>query len=126
MIHSILGCMKSLLWATLILGITFYVFSITFVGGVVANLDKTELWIDAATEGLREHFGTMGSNTLTLYMAMAGGRSWGEYYYFLSPIPWQYRVLFLAFLTFTIFAVLNIVSGSVTAKSLRLCYDNCC
>merc|ERR1719433_2183196 len=111
MIYSILGCMKSLLWATLILGMTFYVFSITFVGGVIANLDKTELWSDADTEGLRENFGTLGASTLTLYMAMAGGRSWGEYYYFLEPIPVQYRLLFLAFLAFTIFAVLNIVTG---------------
>jgi len=77
----------------------------------VANLDETEHWSAADTEGLRENFGDLGSSLLTLYMAMAGGRSWGEYYHFLEPIPVQYKLLFLSFLTFTIFAVLNIVTG---------------
>merc|ERR1712079_127703 len=44
-------------------------------------------------------------------MAMAGGRSWGEHYIFLEAIPFQYRLIFLFFLTFTMFAVLNIVTG---------------
>jgi len=119
MVYSILGCLKSLLWATLILSMTFYVFGITFVSGVVANLDKNEQWSNADTAGLREHFGSLGSSLLTLYMAMAGGRSWGEYYHFLSPIPLQYRFLFLAFLTFTIFAVLNIVTGVFVDSAMQ-------
>jgi len=119
MINSILGCMKSLLWATLILLMTFYVFGITFVSAVVANLDESELWRDAETEGLRENFGNLGSSLLTLYMAMAGGRSWGEYYHFLSPIPYQYKFLFLLFLTFTIFAVLNIVTGVFVDSAMQ-------
>jgi len=44
-------------------------------------------------------------------MAMAGGRSWGEYYKEISLLSWQYPALFLVFLTFTIFSVLNIVTA---------------
>jgi len=98
---------------------TFYIFSITFVGAVVSNLDNSELWSDDNTEGLREHFGSLGSSFLTLYMAMAGGRSWGEFYHFLSPIPAQYKLFFLAFLTFTIFAVLNIVTGVFVDSAMQ-------
>jgi len=119
MVYSILGCMKSLLWATLILGVTFYVFGITFVSGVVINLDTLAQWNSSDTTGLREHFGSLGKCTLTLYMAIAGGRSWGEYYSFLTPIPWQYRFLFLVFLMFSIFAVLNIVSPRMRTPSTR-------
>merc|ERR1719433_1158419 len=111
--------MKSTLWTVLILALTFYIFSITFVGGVVSNLDRSELWSDVDTAGLRENFGSLNSSFLALYMAMAGGRSWGEYYNFLAPIPGHYRFFFLAFLTFTIFAVLNIVTGICVDSALQ-------
>jgi len=119
MIYSILGSMKSLLWLTLILGVTFYVFGITFTSGTNTYLEPAELWINPSNEGLRDNFGTIGRSLLALYMAMAGGRSWGEYYVMMNCMPWAYGGIFLAFLTFTIFAVLNIVTGVFVDSAMR-------
>lgn len=119
MIYSILGSMKSLLWLALILGMTFYIFGITFTSGTHTYLKPEQLWAEPSNEGLRDCFGTLSRSLLTLYMAMAGGRSWGEYYFFLDPIPVQYRFIFLAFLTFTMFAVLNIVTGVFVDSAMR-------
>lgn len=119
MIMSILGCLRSLLWVTMILLGTFYMFSITFMSGIVNNLDTRELWSDPSTEGLRANFGSMDKSLLTLYMAMSGGRNWGEVYQDLQPIPFQYRAMFLIFLSFTIFAVLNIVTGVFVDSAMQ-------
>jgi len=110
MIYSILGCMKSLLWVTLILGMCFYVFGITFTLGTTEYVLRNKL-LDEPALPLRLDFGTLSRSFLSLYMAMAGGRSWGEYYKEMSVLPPQFPALFLVYMTFTIFAVLNIVTG---------------
>lgn len=111
MLYSIMGCMKSLMWVTLILGMCFYIFGITFTSGTSEYVAYNGLWDEPSTFSLRKDFGSLASSFLSLYMAMAGGRSWGEYYQEMMVLPMQYRALFLTFMTFTICAVLNIVTG---------------
>jgi len=112
MIYSIAGSMKSLLWVTVILGMCFYIFGITFTLGTVEHVGHNhETWAEPSTVALRDDFGTLGRSCLSLYMAMAGGRSWGEYYKVMKTLPWQYPALFLVFMTFAICAVLNIVTA---------------
>jgi len=111
MVNNILNCSKPLLWVILILGMTIYVFAVTLTCGVVSHLDSGGLWRDPVTESLRDSFASLGDSHLTLYMAMAGGKDWGDFYDMLEPVAFQYRVLFLVFLTFTLFALLNVVTG---------------
>lgn len=111
MVYSILGSMKSLLWVALILGTTFYIFAITFTAAAITHLDKTESWTSQGTKDLRTYYGTVGKSMLSLYMAMSGGQDWSEAFEALEPLPGQYQVFFLLFITFAIFAVLNIVTG---------------
>merc|ERR1719362_1834717 len=119
MIYSILASLKSLVWVTLILGITFYIFGITFTSGVVAYLDKHQSWLHVEEEDLIDSFGSLGKSLLTLFMTIAGGRSWGEFFKLLVPLPAQYAILFLVFVTFTVFAVLNIVTGVFVESALQ-------
>jgi len=111
MIYSILGCTKSLVWVTLILAMCFYIFGITFTLGTAEYVAWHAMWEEPSSVSLRNSFGTLSRSFLSLYMAMAGGRSWGEYYKEISLLSWQYPALFLVFLTFTIFSVLNIVTA---------------
>jgi len=125
MVYSILGSMKSLLWLTLILGSTFYIFGITFTSGTISHITPEVLWNDDALLGLRDSFGTLGRRLLSLYMAMSGGRSWGEFYHFLEDhLPAQYPALFPVFLTFTIFAVMNMVTGVFVELAMRANFNN--
>jgi Ca2+-binding EF-hand superfamily protein len=111
MVDNILSCTKPLLWVIVILGMTFYVFAVALTSGVVSHLDSGRLWRDPGVESLRGSFGSLGNSLITLYMAMAGGKDWGDFYDMLEPVAVQYRALFLVFLTFTIFALLNVVTG---------------
>merc|ERR1712151_1186211 len=42
---------------------------------------------------------------------MSGGDDWGKYYDALAILPFQYTAGFLFFICFSIFAVVNIVTG---------------
>jgi len=111
MVNSILSCVKPLLWVTIIFFITFYFFAITLTTGVVSHMADDRLSSDPMKESLRDYFGTLGNSLLTLYMAIAGGRDWGDFYHMLEPVALPYRMLFLVFLTFTLFALFNVVTG---------------
>merc|ERR1719362_94071 len=111
MVYSILGSMKSLIWVALILGTTFYIFAITFTAAAITHMDKTASWASEDTSELRAFYGTVDKSMLSLYMAMSGGNDWGMAFAALEPLEWQYQIFFLLFITFAIFAVLNIVTG---------------
>eukprot|EP00415_Alexandrium_ostenfeldii_P000604 UN0604 len=111
MIFSILGSMKSLLWAMLVLAMTFYLFGVIFTAATTAHLDTIELWLSSETESLRKAFGTLDRSILSLFMSMSGGNDWGSYYEALRPLPHFYKALFLIFVSFSVFAVVNIVTG---------------
>merc|ERR1712139_399169 len=54
----------------------------------------------------------------TLYLAMTGGRSWGEFANPLADIHWYFALLFYFFMAFIMFAVLNVVTGIVVEAAI--------
>mmetsp|Transcript_21577 Transcript_21577/g.61105 ORF Transcript_21577/g.61105 Transcript_21577/m.61105 type:complete len:575 (-) Transcript_21577:311-2035(-) len=119
MLFSILGSMKSLLWVMLVLAMVFYVFGITFTSAVSTALDTTAQWRNDDTEALRFHFATIDRSLLSLFMAMSGGNDWAVYYDALDVLPAQYRLLFLLFIAFSLFAVVNIVTGVFVESAMQ-------
>mmetsp|Transcript_104033 Transcript_104033/g.320906 ORF Transcript_104033/g.320906 Transcript_104033/m.320906 type:complete len:268 (+) Transcript_104033:2-805(+) len=120
MIFSILGSMKSLVWVILVLTMTFYVFGITFTAATTSALDTADKWRAPATQELITHFGSMDRSILSLFMAMSGGQDWGLFYDALRELPMQYRILFLLYITFAVFAVVNIVTGVFVESAMQL------
>merc|ERR1712232_1236156 len=119
MVFSILGCAKSLLWVILCLVLTFYVFGIVFTAAVSNHLDTVALHRSEDTADLRKFFGTLEDSIISLYMAMSGGNDWSAYYEALGQLPGQYRVCFLLFITFAVFAVVNIVTGVFVESAMQ-------
>jgi len=122
MVYSIFGSMKSLLWVILVLSLTFYMFGIALTSGTTTYLETPEQWLDKDNEDVedvRKYFGSLGSSMLSLFMAMSGGNDWGQYYEALGRLPWQYRALFLCFITFSVFAVVNIVTGVFVDNAMQ-------
>ncbi|CAL1135062.1 unnamed protein product [Cladocopium goreaui] len=121
MVFSIMNCLKSVLWIILILFILFYMFGIIFVSGVMGYLDTLELRQLPRYEALQQHFGCLGNAVLSLYMAMSGGNDWGVYYANLASMhgEWHFPLLFILYITFAIFAVVNIVTGVFVDTALQ-------
>lgn len=111
MIFSIIRSMKSLLWILTVLGTIFFVFGVCFTAATIAHLKTTEDWQAKENDSLRYCFGTLDRTLLTLLMAMSGGDDWNVYYEAVEPLGMHYRLLFLFFVAFSLFAVLNIVTG---------------
>eukprot|EP00931_Biecheleriopsis_adriatica_P087024 TRINITY_DN61546_c0_g1_i1.p1 TRINITY_DN61546_c0_g1~~TRINITY_DN61546_c0_g1_i1.p1 ORF type:complete len:668 (-),score=136.38 TRINITY_DN61546_c0_g1_i1:48-2051(-) len=119
MIFSIMNSMKSLAWVILILTMMFYVFGITFVSGVLSHLDTTDKWNQAEHDNLVKFFGSLDRAIISLYMAMSGGNDWCVYFEALELTQSIYHWLFLLFITFAIFAVVNIVTGVFVESAMQ-------
>jgi len=111
MIFSIIGCLKSLLWVAMTLGLMWLVFAIVFCSATSDFMDDSAKYSQDANIGLVEHFGTVGRAMVTLFMAMSGGNDWGMYYDAIQVAGRIYAGLFLFYIILAIFAVVNIVTG---------------
>jgi len=119
MVYSILSAWKSLMWIVLVLWITFYIFGIVFT---VAALEKItgDSWADPKYDQLQAMFGTLSLSTLHLFMAMSGGADWNELYWALETTDSVFcPILFIVFLTFSIFVVSNIVTGVMVETAFQ-------
>jgi len=90
----------------------FYMFGICMTTGVSGYLMGMHgMKPDDTTELLEDSFGTLSRSMLSLFMAMSGGRDWAELYWVLERLAVTYRMLFLLFVSFSLFAVVNVVTG---------------
>jgi len=121
MIFSIIGCLKSVTWIILVLGLVFYLFGIVFTQSVTDNLDTLEMRIAQEYEDTILYFGTLPNSILSLYMAMSGGNDWGQYYEAIVKVPGGEvnGILFILFITFSTFAVVNIVTGVFVDNAMQ-------
>lgn len=119
MVFSILGCSKSLCWVFLVLSLVFYIFAITFTSAVSSYLEDKDMWNAEQNAYLRESFGTLDRSIMSLYMAMSGGSDWGPYYDACAKMGPVYQFLYLIFITFMIFAVVNIVTGVFVDSAMQ-------
>merc|ERR1740122_150213 len=56
-------------------------------------------------------YGSLSINLLSLFMAVTGGLDWGAVMDPLGLLPWWYTVVFLIFISFLVFGVLNVVTA---------------
>merc|ERR1719440_852140 len=103
--------MMSLCWALVIFLVIFYISGMVFTLAVSHYCILDDRWKAEATEDLREYFGTLELSLLSLFMAISGGKDWGDFYDALSVLHWINPVLFIVYIWFCFIAVLNVVTG---------------
>jgi hypothetical protein len=110
MVYSLASATKSLAWSVVLLLIILLIFGVFFTDGTVAYC--VQHGVDqASSRTLRDYFGSLSGATVSLFMAMSGGIDWDDIYEALSPLPSEYKFAFLSFVTFAIFALLNVVTA---------------
>lgn len=119
MIYSILGSVKALMWSVTVLFLMFFIFGISLTIGTIYYLETADMWQSADTQALRHYFGTLPRSVLSLYMAMSGGKSWGDLFNVLGDLSASYSLLFLLFVTVAIFAVGNVVTGIFVENAMQ-------
>eukprot|EP00929_Paragymnodinium_shiwhaense_P089116 TRINITY_DN4934_c0_g1_i2.p1 TRINITY_DN4934_c0_g1~~TRINITY_DN4934_c0_g1_i2.p1 ORF type:complete len:787 (-),score=174.68 TRINITY_DN4934_c0_g1_i2:126-2486(-) len=127
MIDSIIGSLKVFAWAVMVLFVLFYVFGISMTSSVaeyIAAVDPDQMAFsvldsDHPLRLMSWYFGTLPRSMNSLFSAMSGGRDWIEYYEVLEPLPTVTRAQFLLFIAFSLFAVVNVVTGVFVESAIQ-------
>ncbi|CAE7542485.1 CACNA1E, partial [Symbiodinium sp. CCMP2456] len=111
--QSIIYTLKSLIWAMILLVLIVYVFGILFAQAVNDHLMDTDVrpLSDEEVAAARRYFDDLPQTMLSLFMSIAGGVSWEEVVVPLRAISVVWVAIFLTYVSFTYFAVLNVVTG---------------
>lgn len=114
LVYSIAYAFKSLLWALLLILLIMYVFGIFFTQGVgefIKEHRNSEALSQKDLDTFELYWGSLVGSMLTLYMSITGGISWEVGYVPLSRISSVYGCMFVLFISFGYFAVLNVITG---------------
>jgi len=116
MVLLIIHSMRSLFWLMILLLLILFVFSIFFTQGVA---DYTAGGGQEARALLSEHYGGLANSALTLFMSITGGVSWIEVVTPLKYVGWELTALFIMYISFCVFSVLNIVTGVFVDSAIQ-------
>ncbi|CAK9071851.1 unnamed protein product [Durusdinium trenchii] len=114
LISSIIYTLKSLIWAMILLSLIVYVFAVLFAQAVgdVLNYDPSVLLTrDGDYDAAVKYWSSLEESMLSLFMSIAGGLSWDEAIRPLQAISTGWLFVFVFYISFTYFAVLNVVTG---------------
>mmetsp|Transcript_163607 Transcript_163607/g.524581 ORF Transcript_163607/g.524581 Transcript_163607/m.524581 type:complete len:592 (+) Transcript_163607:172-1947(+) len=146
MMISLASCIVTLFWAFLLMFVIMYVFSILMLQGVKTYVE--ELVPNAReqlnTEGpyrrlnafhfvegpshvseLEQLYGSMGKTCLTLFKAISSGGDWPLFAAPLAEAGWIYGALWVLYIGFMIFGVLNILTGIFVDSAIKTAENDC-
>eukprot|EP00930_Biecheleria_cincta_P034109 TRINITY_DN23594_c0_g1_i1.p1 TRINITY_DN23594_c0_g1~~TRINITY_DN23594_c0_g1_i1.p1 ORF type:complete len:691 (+),score=110.23 TRINITY_DN23594_c0_g1_i1:52-2124(+) len=112
MVVSILSSVRSFFWALVLLFILIYVMSI-YVAQSLSELDRaTLIAISSEALGDADMLSSLWMINFILFQCMSGGMDWGG---FANPlvkeIGWFSGIVFTFFISFTVFVIMNVVTG---------------
>merc|ERR1719329_440257 len=113
MVYSIVQSLLSLLWVFLLLLLIVYVFAIVFLNAA-NDYARRSHWhnVDPVLFEIEDLYGTLSKCILTLFMAISGGADWQDLMRPLAAVHDGYRFIFVAYIFFVVFGVLNVVTGA--------------
>merc|ERR1712032_985818 len=110
MMFSILACMTSLMWALMLLFLIMFLFSILFLQGAIGFLEEKGNF-DAHHADFERWYPSLYSTMFSLVLVITGGTDWLEVVRPLREIHWAYELIFIFYILFVIFGVVNVLTG---------------
>lgn len=111
-LHGIMNSISSLFWLIILLILIIFIFSVYFTEVVTEHRTAQEGEPeDPVVEAMQEHYSSMIRTLYSLFKAISSGESWGNLAKPLIAINPFLGVLFASYVSFAIFAVLNVVTG---------------
>eukprot|EP00931_Biecheleriopsis_adriatica_P080992 TRINITY_DN5433_c0_g1_i2.p1 TRINITY_DN5433_c0_g1~~TRINITY_DN5433_c0_g1_i2.p1 ORF type:complete len:668 (+),score=120.02 TRINITY_DN5433_c0_g1_i2:58-2004(+) len=123
MLMSVVSSFIAMLWAFLLLIIVVFMAALVFVqlqSGFLIAADADGILDQIPVEAIRKEYGSVTTAMLSLFMATTGGNDWITYY---EPLEAEEggvsRFLFVGFIFFWQFSMVNVVTGIVMEKAVR-------
>jgi len=107
LVYCVLSTMRSLIWTLFLLTVVLYLFGILFTQAATEHT----IVQGCTNKDLCTYFGSLWRTAYTLFKAITGGLSWEEAASPLGHVHLIWEVLFICYISFTYFAVLNVVTG---------------
>ncbi|CAJ1404753.1 unnamed protein product [Effrenium voratum] len=111
LITSIMHTLKSLFWALALLILIVYIFAVLFTQAVNDYLSDSGPMSQRELDNSQRYYGSMMQTMLSLFMSITSGVSWEEVLAPLQAISMAWVFIFLFYISFAYFAVLNVVTG---------------
>eukprot|EP00930_Biecheleria_cincta_P072872 TRINITY_DN60213_c0_g1_i1.p1 TRINITY_DN60213_c0_g1~~TRINITY_DN60213_c0_g1_i1.p1 ORF type:complete len:952 (+),score=144.06 TRINITY_DN60213_c0_g1_i1:33-2858(+) len=124
LVMSILFTLKSLAWSLVLLAIIMYVFGIIYTDIVSMHMTFHHLTgpfdPDSTEAKLQQNFGDLEKSMNTLFRSISGGMDWGDASDSLSAIHSAWGYLFVSYISFCCFAVLNVMTGVFCQRAMDM------
>jgi len=114
LLYSVMNTLRSLIWTMVLLGGILYVFGLLFTQAVTEHMVEF-----GEVPGISRYYGNLPRSVYTLFKAVTGGVSWQDVSTPLSIVSPVWEVVFLAFISFTYFAVLNVITGTFCQSAIE-------
>eukprot|EP00930_Biecheleria_cincta_P096075 TRINITY_DN87951_c0_g1_i1.p1 TRINITY_DN87951_c0_g1~~TRINITY_DN87951_c0_g1_i1.p1 ORF type:complete len:580 (+),score=108.48 TRINITY_DN87951_c0_g1_i1:117-1742(+) len=111
LVFTLLGALRMLGWALLLLTLIMYMFAVTFTEASKPVIMALEGDLSEERVLLERHFRSLWTTMLTLFESIAGGVSWGEPLSALAGLSPLYVFMFLLYICLVILAMLNVLTG---------------
>jgi len=119
--YAIQSSMGTLMWIMVMVFLVLYCFAVCFCQATA------DFILDAGRVGdapfllieLSELYGTVPCALYSLFLAMSGGEDWGVFVRPLRKTSWVYTCIFIFFISFTFFGVLNIVTAVFVDSAMQ-------
>jgi len=122
-VASIVGCLKPLVSAMLLLLLMIYVVGVFFTQAVSQHIaEEAEADPDAEPDpALIENFGTLSLSLFSLFQAILGGMDWGD---IANPLTHEmstvYGLVFAFYIIFACLAMMNVMTGVFVEAALQI------
>lgn len=116
MIYSSLKAVRPFLWALGILLLIIYMFAIVITQSV------SDFRLDHPSRNVNDmlrYYGSLAETVFTLFMVISGGVSWINPAEELIMIHWSFAIWMSLYVSFVVFAVLNIVTGIFIQSAMK-------
>lgn len=118
MVQGIFASILSLFWALVLLFLICFVFGI-FITQMVTTHRSKEGGDEDLNADLKDNFGSLLQTMYALYKAITGGDDWSAFADPLFQISPMLGVIFLLYIAFAVFAVLNVVTGVFVDNAIK-------
>jgi len=119
LVHSIFGTMKVLLWSVLLLFMIMYVFAIVFTDVSNEYTNGFQEINEESLAFLRKYFFDLERSVNTLFQSICNGLNWGDVADKLNELSRVWGYLYVIFVAFCLFAVLNVMTGMFCQSAIE-------
>lgn len=121
MVSALLNSLLSLFWLVLLLFLVLFVFAIGFMQAIQTDLQGQEdPTTDVDYNAFMELHGSVPRSMLSLLETISGSKGWFHVMGPIMGIHWWYAVASIFFVSFTMFGVMNVVTGIFVDRALYI------